>query len=1362
VIDGKLDDACWKTAGVAAPFYKCDDNIPADIPADVPTEVLLCRDAENLYVAWKATGANAREAVRKMKPGDTPAYSWRDEQIVTIVQPISIPDNWFGFYMNPTAACASRSQRDGANYRADFRSAAQATDDGATIELAIPFRNPSLHVPKEGEWWRLEFGRVANDEWTAWSNTRGAHETPGRYGYVFFGTSDAFRKTTPPVPPQVEFYGESYWYRADEPTTQFVASLRGIPFAERQMRLELFRVGGERVSLDRLAVGDLKQPKVAFLCDLRGLGGGQYEMEAALADKAGQAREAGKWSFSIKPETEKAIPFPTEGVEIVAWPQDKQMNAVWPITTGVPLPRGAVHDTKELGLFENGRRIPVQIVPRATWFCSSLDGGAGVDNGGLRWVCLTFIGRYDIATPRRYVLKKLPAGAPPAPASPLTVTEEATRLVIKTGPAQLVISKESFDGVNGAWLDSNANGQFEPGEQLIGSGGGPYVVDAAGKRYEARRASGKADAVSVAIEEQGPVRVVVAAKGWHHTDKGEPLCIYHTRVIAYAGLPFFRVLHRTLVTFDTRKNKLADVGFSIPSRAVLGAAFGADNAAQHAYPRKGGAWSSSLHQDRHDHFRMIYEDGDPKNPDAPPVQTIGVEGRRSDGTVRAILANDGRGFQVTLKDVWQKFPKELEVNQTGIVLHFWPRHGEDTFSDQEELSRDNIHKLHWAHEGKCLDLQIPAKYETRLKDICRTDWFALDEGVRLGVGSNGQGVAIANEFIVHLDDRTTLGAAPSPGLIQQDPHAVADPAFACATNAFEKIRHQDMGNFGPLERLLEKGYLAYTGFFRNTNEWGMWNYADLHTYPKPYFGYPNLHRVWLASHYRNVSTAWMMYFRSGSPGWLAWARAYGDHYMNVDTCNYADPKDAIVGEFPPGRKCGAVIRKAGAMMHCKGFAHWTSDLNAAAHFTDPEAFLWQYYMTGDYAARDTYELWAAAMDDIPMPYAANREGNNVIASLLARYRHVQNPQWLLYIHRMGDALVGVPLANHGSSNIWDAYWLERYYALTRDERIVKRTQEYLVSGTNSARNSLTYASFSAVCFDRSGDKSYVADALPNAWATTQAIYLNRDDAYDGWPAMEPNAGGSVAYAAAPRWMRAMTDAGLKFELTKPTCGVPLGAAFVGPDKTPAVMDLLFLEPDDRDFSIRLEFRSDHPLSLRVFDSTNQQLAAKSNLSGIFYGDKAVTIDVPKDGKRGLARMTAYVHEFVTPFRLPVSTLPAEAAVLHGGGPCRLYGLVQYVSPEPGFAGEVTLEFGAPGNYFDYRPSAIEVTSVKGETLLDSSVGSGFKRMTVTVTIDTRKNSPPWRVCVAHRMALRFLGPERLYLSADAERLGAILEAVGKK
>jgi hypothetical protein len=66
------------------------------------------------------------------------------------------------------------------------------------------------------------------------------------------------------------------------------------------------------------------------------------------------------------------------------------------------------------------------------------------------------------------------------------------------------------------------------------------------------------------VEESGPVRVTIYATGWYVSAKTkEKLCIFKTRISAFAGQPFLHITHSTVLTYDTEKKKLADVGFLV-------------------------------------------------------------------------------------------------------------------------------------------------------------------------------------------------------------------------------------------------------------------------------------------------------------------------------------------------------------------------------------------------------------------------------------------------------------------------------------------------------------------------------------------------------------------------------------------------------------------------------------------------------------------------------------------------------------------------------------------------------------------------------------------------------------------------------
>lgn len=1093
-LDGKLDDAAWQTAGATDGFLKCDDNIPVDIPADVATTTQICRDAENIYVAWTLHGEGAQKIAEAIDENKKYGYSGRGSRFVTILSPPP-HDNWLRWSAHPNGAVASSSQREGKDYDAPCETAAAAFDGGAIVEMAIPLSSPQLHAPKDGEWWRVQFGRVDNSEWTAWPNSRGLFEQPARYAYLYFGDKASFERTSIPVPPRLELYGERRHYKTGEDLTQFVAALSSLP-SEARLMVTLNR-GGE--SIASMTTEALAQSKVAFGFDLKGLPAGEYVMHGRVSDAL-----TGQWPFTIDEQKAESAAFPEDGVTIHVHEQPHVLGAAWPITTGVPLPRGAVYDPAKLTLYENGKAINAQINVRSRWdpFANVTSNPQVAARSSLRWVSVTFIARYDGPTPRQYTLR---LGEPMQSTTTLNLDETDEQYVITTGPLKFTVNKQPFTGIDSAWLDANGDDEFTAAEQTITSGGGFYLKDQTGTTYRAGRN------VEVTVEEIGDVRIVLVAKGWYHDDQGNPLCLNHTRIIAYAGLPFVRVRQRTILTYDTRENKLADLGFVVPLARYRYGYLGGDMDQNVSVSTKADDWSTSLHQDRADHFRVIRNG------------VVVQDGRRSSGAIRA-FSDQQVATEIMLRHPWQKFPKELELRAPGeAVVHFWPRSGGDTFSDEEELGRQHLHKLRFAHEGEFMDLQIPTKYWDNIREgLKNREFIALHESIANGMGSSGQGVAVANDMLIYCRPAKQSKPAVNVALFEQDPHGFADPAFTCATGALGPIRHKDETNYADAERHLNEGYLSHTRFFERFDSWGMWNHRDMFSFPLPAVNYPNMHRLWMSAHHQQTEDAWRFYARSGDPRWLDWARDFSDHFMNVDTCNYDDPDNPVIGTTPDGKHIrGAFIHIAGGNYHCKAYLHWGSGINAATHYVSPTTYLYHHLLTGDGAARDTYELWAGALNRVPIAAGASRDVNCTMAHVVPRYRYSGDPQVLLYIHRTGDTLMNTPLKDHSSGH-YHAHWPQRYYDLTRDERVRERLVEFVTADSG-------ILAFAAEAWRLTGDKTFLTDRLRDVIMRANAMYL-RDDSLAYYSSTRPLASGSFYLSSLPNYFAALHEAGIPLAL----------------------------------------------------------------------------------------------------------------------------------------------------------------------------------------------------------------------------------------
>ena len=158
VIDGKLDDAVWKSAAVFKDFYQIQ---PGDnIAPSKPTEMLMGYDSKTLYIAWHC-------------------YDEPDKVRATVAKRDQIfDDDYVGFYLdtfndqrksyvmffNPLGVQAdgTYTEGQGEDYSPDIvmESKGAVTSDGFVIEIAIPFKSLRYEAGKDKQWGVQFFRRI--------------------------------------------------------------------------------------------------------------------------------------------------------------------------------------------------------------------------------------------------------------------------------------------------------------------------------------------------------------------------------------------------------------------------------------------------------------------------------------------------------------------------------------------------------------------------------------------------------------------------------------------------------------------------------------------------------------------------------------------------------------------------------------------------------------------------------------------------------------------------------------------------------------------------------------------------------------------------------------------------------------------------------------------------------------------------------------------------------------------------------------------------------------------------------------------------------------------------------------------------
>jgi len=612
----------------------------------------------------------------------------------------------------------------------------------------------------------------------------------------------------PKVPYRCEILADRNEYLADDPVGQFlVYFVRTMPSAAARLKITVTGEDG-RVAASR-ELAPVEAQKIAFLLEMAPLAPGRYRVNAEMLGVENAPAIAG-CEFARSAESRRVEPFPTGGVALKVHAQGHLPDGVWPITTGIPLPRHTSNDPGEFRLLEDGQPVAAQFSERARWY----------PDREVKWLGLDFQARYEGGRPREYRVVKGGAETPP-PGVAVTVQEDESHFTVGTGALRFKVGKTRFAGIEEARL-LNADGAAGP--PLAAGEGGPFLVDERGIRYLASRDRN----AQVVIEDAGPTRVTLCARGWYVSETmTERCCRFTTRLTAHAGQPWIDVYQETVITFDTDKKKLRMLGFEVRTPEATQWAFGADGRpfqgdlparAKDARNRPLPLPSVWLHQERWDRFRLM-EGEDRKMAD----------GATSDGW--AAVASPAGTAAVFLRNVWQLFPKEMDLSRDGMTLFFWPRHGSTPFTEEEETGRLTLHKLYYAHQGKYLDLKFPQKYY----DTMRAIGPALEQQDMNALTGNGLGLAVSNDFALHFQAQAappeTLAARAR--LYQQNPHAIADPVYSGLTEVEGRLAGHDPRRYPAVERMLTEGYRGFTMSVEALSDYGMWIWPGTHNTGAP-------------------------------------------------------------------------------------------------------------------------------------------------------------------------------------------------------------------------------------------------------------------------------------------------------------------------------------------------------------------------------------------------------------------------------------------------------------------------------------------------------------------------------------------------
>lgn len=153
VIDGKLDDAVWRTAAKLSGFKQL---IPTEgAPATEPTEVFLGYDTDNLYIGARCYDDEPKRVFATALTRD--AEITYDDTLQVIFDTFRDGRNGFLFATNSAGVKVDalvRNEGEEVNYNWDAVWTVKATRDsgGWSVEMAIPWRSLRFPVKTEQDW----------------------------------------------------------------------------------------------------------------------------------------------------------------------------------------------------------------------------------------------------------------------------------------------------------------------------------------------------------------------------------------------------------------------------------------------------------------------------------------------------------------------------------------------------------------------------------------------------------------------------------------------------------------------------------------------------------------------------------------------------------------------------------------------------------------------------------------------------------------------------------------------------------------------------------------------------------------------------------------------------------------------------------------------------------------------------------------------------------------------------------------------------------------------------------------------------------------------------------------------------------
>lgn len=720
-----------------------------------------------------------------------------------------------------------------------------------------------------------------------------------------------------------------------------------------------------------------------------------------------------QFSRAVSPPTRAEVPLS------VSFPEDNRLQS-YPVTFGVPFPRGALKSAENVRMLEEGNPIEASIRRTATW---------ERPDGDVKWLLIDA----DIQRGRSYSLEYGTEVRALPVTDAMTLTDDAEGVTLNTGPMRLSISRANSALVHSVALDLNGDGEFTPAEVVSSPDGSavPGMLDDQLRAYSVRP---DAD-YRVSVEQPGPLHAIIRVDGWFTADDGTKLCGHTARLHAFRGHSFIRIEHTFVVGYDTERTRLRDIALPIPLRPGEGATavFGlADGAASE--PLRTGY----LVQDAADHFSLHGAD-----------RAVLNEGSRAAGWVDC--RGGECGVTVGIRHMWEEHPRELEVTDAGVIVHLWPRHSDRPLDFDARA---------------VLGPELYAAWDR----VYWRDWYknGLDQY------DQAYGLAKSNDLIIAFH----AGSEPQAELCRtlDEPVIVsASPEWMCRSDVMGLLHPRDPERFAEEERKMDLGFERFEWLKQHLGDYGLIDYGDVHYN----LAFDAAQGRWGAQPWRRFASRfyghpvmpWVQFLTSGRREHLQWGIDNTRHVMDIDMAHLDN--DALK------KRRGGRYGGDGGILHYAGGMY---DIGCDSHVDQLLLcyYLTGYRRAWDVLGEEAdYYMWLDTRPGGAMHNWMHRMTGGALRTMIALYSATWEQKYLTVAERLAE----ICYANQDSEgvirhdDVYMAPGLFTYYQATGDERMKELFLRCMARQAKQGRNESDPRTFGfyglSMAYFMTGDPSYL-------------------------------------------------------------------------------------------------------------------------------------------------------------------------------------------------------------------------------------------------------------------------------------------------